>query len=240
MDFRDRFYSKYVSTQTSQLYGEVNLEDIKKQFPIWRNYFGRFLPKDKNIKILDLGCGNGGFVYWLQQVGYQNVEGMDIGAEQVNLAKNLGIKNILKADANKFLKNKKDHYNVIFMRDFIEHFNKEEILDILGLVNKSLRSDGILIIQTLNAENLFFGRLRYGDFTHCVNFTRESIAQVLRIVGFSIVNVYGIQPVVHGIKSLIRFNFWKFFEIIFRFYLLVETGSSRGIFSQNIIATAKK
>jgi len=41
------------------------------------------LPEDKKAKIIDLGCGNGGFVYWLQQIGYQNAEGIDISAEQI-------------------------------------------------------------------------------------------------------------------------------------------------------------
>jgi len=67
MPSRDKFYAKYVSTHTLPLYGEVGLIEIKKQFPAWQKYFGRFLPQDKNAKIIDLGCGNGGFVYWLQQ-----------------------------------------------------------------------------------------------------------------------------------------------------------------------------
>lgn len=107
MNYRDKFYSKYVSTQTSQLYGEVSLEDIKKQFPTWKKYFGRFLPKDKNAKIIDVGCGNGSFVWWLRQIGYQNVEGIDISKEQVESASKLNIKNIFQADLREFLNNKK-------------------------------------------------------------------------------------------------------------------------------------
>jgi len=132
MTYRDKFYSKYVSSHTSRLYGEVFLGNIKKQFPVWQKYFGRFLPEDKKAKIIDLGCGNGGFVYWLQQIGYQNAEGIDISAEQIEAGQKLGIKNIRQADIKEFLITQlPNNYDVIFMRDILEHFNKEEILDVL-------------------------------------------------------------------------------------------------------------
>lgn len=240
MNYRDKFYSKYVSTQTSQLYGEVSLEDIKKQFPAWKKYFGRFLPKDKNAKILDVGCGNGSFVWWLRQIGYQNVEGIDISKEQVESASKLNIKNIFQADLREFLNNKKEVYDVIFARDVLEHFNKEEIIDVLDVIYDSLNKNGQFICQTVNAENLLWGRLRYGDFTHEMAFTRESLSQVFQVVGFKDIKVYSQPPVIHGTKSLIRFILWKCVEYCLHFYLLIETGSGKGIFTQNIIATAQK
>lgn len=236
MDYRDKFYSKYVSTQTSQLYGEVNLEDIKNQFLVWQKYFGRFLPEDKNAKILDFGCGNGGFVYWLQQVGYQNAEGIDMSEEQIEFAQKLGIKNIYCAKDI----NATDKYNVIFMKDVLEHFTKDEILVLLEKVYKALKIGGLLVIQVPNAENILSGRLRYGDFTHEISFTSESMSQVLLVSGFGDIKIYGTQPIIHGIKSLTRFILWRIIELGLRIYLLIETGGSKGIFTQNIIAAAKK
>lgn len=236
----DKFYSKYVSTQTSQLYGEQNLNDIRKQFFVWRSYFGRFLPKDKNAKILDLGCGNGGFVYWFQQNGYQNVEGVDISKEQIEMSQKLGIKNIQQADIKEFLKDKKDFYDAIFARDVLEHFNKEEIMDILDIIYKSLKQGGQFICQTVNAENLLWGRLRYGDFTHGMAFTKESASQVFQVIGFNDIKVYSQPPVIHSVKSFIRYILWKCIEHCLYFYLLIETGSVRGIFTQNIIIYGEK
>ena len=236
MNYRDKFYSKYVSTQTSQLYGEANLESIKKQFPIWRNYFGNFLPKDKNAKIIDFGCGNGGFVYWLQQIGYQNAEGIDVSEEQVKLAEKLGVKNIYCAKDI----NAADKYNVIFMKDVLEHFTKDEILIILEKIYKALKIGGLLVIQVPNAENILSGRLRYGDFTHETSFTKESIQQVLLVSDFKNISVFETRPVVHGLKSLIRFILWRIIELGLRIYLLIETGSSKGIFTQNLIIVANK
>lgn len=236
MDYRDKFYSKYVFTQTLQLYGEANLENIKKQFSVWQKYFGRFLLKDKNAQILDFGCGNGGFVYWLQQIGYQNAEGIDISEEQVKIAKNLGIKNIYCAKDIKTA----DKYGLIFMKDVLEHFTKEEVLILLEKAYNALKIGGLLIIQVPNAENFLGGRLRYGDFTHEVVFTKESVRQALLVSDFKNISVYGTYPVVHGLKSFIRFILWNFFELFLKLYILVETGSGDGIFSQNLIVVAEK
>lgn len=257
MSYRDKFYSKYFSCHTRQLGGEVSLDKIRRQFPAWRAYFGRFLPKDKNAKILDLGCGNGGFVWWFQEIGYQNIEGIDISAEQIEVGRNLGIKNIKQADIKEFFNIKTSdvqnqniddnfrtsevkRYDAIFMSDIIEHFNKEEVLNILELVFNVLKKNGILVIRTPNAESPFSGRFRYGDFTHEISFTEGSIRQILLVSGFKEIKVYPQRPVIHGLKSFIRYLLWRYIELELKFYLLVETGSAKGIFTQNLIAGCSK
>jgi 2-polyprenyl-3-methyl-5-hydroxy-6-metoxy-1,4-benzoquinol methylase len=240
MNYRDKFYSKYVSAHTNQLYGDLSLKIIEKNFPVWRKYYGKFLPKDKNAKIIDLGCGNGGIIYWLQQIGYSKTEGVDISSEQIGQGRKMGIKNIFQADIKEFLNNKINQFDIIFTRDLIEHFNKEEIINILEQVYGSLKTDGLLIIQTTNAENPFGGRFRYGDFTHEISFTESSIRQVLLVSRFNEIKVYPVRPVIHGLKSLFRNLLWRWIELEIKFYLLVETGSAKGIFTQNLIAVAKK
>jgi len=240
MNYRDRFYSKYISTHTRSIYGDLELSDIEKQFPAWRGYFGKFLPDNKEVKILDVGCGNGGFVYWLQEIGYKNASGIDISKEQIELAGKIGIKNVSCADIKEFLRYKKEFYDIIFARDVIEHFSKDEILEILDLIFQSLKKGGKVIIQAPNAENLLSGRLRYGDFTHEISFTADSMRQILSVVGFNDIEIIGTGPIVHGVKSFIRYILWHCVKHCLSLYLLIETGSAKGIFSQNLIASARK
>jgi len=240
MNYREKLYSTYVSTHTSHLYDAPTLKEIRKQFPVWKSYYRRFLPKDMAAKILDIGCGNGGFVYYLKSLGYENSSGIDISPEQVEVAKSLGIKGIECADIVSFLRDKKSIYDAIFARDVIEHFTKDSIIELLELIFNSLKRGGVVIIQTPNAESPFGSSYRYGDFTHEIAFTRSSLNQVLRVAGFEKVDFYPTGPVPKGIKSAIRFMLWKVIEMMLRFYMLVETGSSEGIYTQNIICVAKK
>ena len=49
----------------------------------FENEIGRFLPENLNDKILDIGCGCGHFLYYLNNKGYTNFSGIDISAQQV-------------------------------------------------------------------------------------------------------------------------------------------------------------
>ena len=240
MNYREKLYSAYVSSHTAHLYGEASIDDIYRQFPVWKKYFGRFLPEDKNKEILDIGCGNGGFVYFLQSIGFLNAYGIDISKEQVDLAHKLGIKNVAQYDIKEFLSEKAETYNIIFARDIFEHFTKNEILEILETVYKALKTDGLFVVQAPNGEALFSGRLRYGDFTHEMIFTRSSLNQILKATGYKDAEFHPTGPVPKGLKSTVRYILWKGIETLLRFYMAIETGSFSGIFTQNIIAMAKK
>jgi len=242
MNYQDKFFSKYISIHLGNVYGDAHAEigRVKNQFPVWRKYFGGHLPGDKNSAVIDIGCGNGGLVYWLRGLGYQNAEGIDISEEQVAVAKKMGIQNIQQADMFDYLKNKKGNFDLIFMRDIIEHIGKEDVLKVLEIIFSSLKSGGALIIQTPNAGSPLFGRLRYGDFTHESSFTADSLYQILIMTGFCEIQTYPAGPVIHGLKSFIRYILWRLIQLGIRFYLIVEAGSARGIFTQSIITFAKK
>lgn len=240
MDYREIFFKKYVSGHADRIYGRQTIDEIERQFPIWRRYFGSFLPASKSALILDLGTGNGSLVHWLRSGGYKNVRGIDVSPEQVKVASELGIEGIEEGDIMEFLSGKKESYDRIFARDVFEHFSKEEALGAAKAAFASLKPNGCLVIQTANAENLLWGRLRYGDFTHEQAFTKESVAQLFSVAGFQEVKIYPQRPVAHGIVSVIRLFLWIAFEALMHFYLLIETGSPKGVFTQNLIVCARK
>lgn len=240
MDYRDNFYKKYVSTHTDNLYGKLALKSVQREFPILSAYFQHFLPKNKDIKILDLACGNGGFLYWLEQIGYKNAYGVDLSHEQIEFAKKIGLKNIYEDNAISFLKSKKEEYDIIFARDFFEHLNKNELLIAGNLILESLKKDGVFILQTVNAETLFGARLRYGDITHEMAFTRTSIEQFLSQAGFTDIKIYPMRPVIHSVFSFIRYFIWRLVEIFLYIVLVSGTGYKKGIFTQDILCSAKK
>ena len=240
MKYRDKLYSSYISSHLSLNDKEYSIDDIERKFPVWKKNFGKFIPSDKSARIIDIGCGNGGFVYFLRECGLENAHGIDISKEQIDLGRKMGIENIEHDDLCKFLPRKQGFYDVIFAIDILEHFLKDEIFTIVEFIYESLKNDGLLVIQTNNGESPFFGRIRYGDFTHEIAFTKGSLRQLLSGIGFREANFYSTQPVSKGILSTVRLIFWKGIEILIRIFMIVETGSMSGIFTQNIIAVARK
>lgn len=240
MDYREKIFKNYISAHIAHAQGDATLINIRKQFPVWKKYFSKFLPADKKINILDVACGDGGLVLWLQNSGYELSEGIDISSEQIKKAQDLGAKNIFESDMLSYLGAREGKYDLIFMRDIIEHIKKDEMFGVLERVVNSLKTGGQLVIQTPNAESPLSGRLRYCDFTHEVGFTQDSMHEVLLAAGLKEIKTYPTGPVVHGLKSLVRFVFWKIIMLFVRFYVLVETGQARGIFTQSMITGARK
>jgi hypothetical protein len=56
------------------------------------------LPADKNARILDAGCGSDSLVWWMPKRGYERSGGIDVSAEQVQIANALGVRNVVEGN----------------------------------------------------------------------------------------------------------------------------------------------
>ena len=103
----------------------------------WRSYqltskgFGEWyydcLPTDKSAMILDIGCGDGKFLFFLQQNGYIHIEGLEISSQQAEEArKHVKCPIHIINDTAEFLKKHPSKYNIITMNDVLEHAPKQE------------------------------------------------------------------------------------------------------------------
>lgn len=240
--YRDRIYVSYLSNRQSCL-APVNLEGLRSREPFLRAIIKSHVPGNKQTKILDLGCGHGAFVQVLHEAGYADVTGVDRSAEQVEAARRLGIDGIQRGELLETLRTfRNDSFDVVIAFDVLEHFTKDELLTVVEEIHRVLRKGGRLIIHAPNGESPFGNRILFGDFTHELAFTRESITQLLMTCGFRRVGCYEDRPVVHGLKSAVRRGLWSVIRGVWRFYLAVETGSGERacIFSQNFLTVAQK
>jgi SAM-dependent methyltransferase len=189
---------------------------------------------------VDIGCGDGKLLWWLQSIGFKTAEGIDISEEQIRIAESLGIANVSVADIREYLRSREGILDMIFMRDVLEHFRKDEIMGILSACREALRPGGRLLLQVPNAESPSFGRIRYGDFTHEVAFNSASLGQLLHNCGFTADEYHLSGPVLNGAGSLPRLLLWKCVSAFYKILLYAEVGPGRRIVTQNIIAVAAK
>jgi len=159
-----------------------------------KDHIADYLPKNKKAKILVLGSGLGHEVWALNRIGYSNVLGIDINAEQIEIAKSRGI-NYLHADALEFLERCQETYNAILAFNFIKHFDSENALKLCKLCYTQLSKGGVLILFTLNAANPLAMHNIYDDLTHRIGaFTETSIVQLLNLAGFNRIIVRNVKP----------------------------------------------
>lgn len=239
--FKERLYKRYIDTH----FGKHH-KDAAGEMGTYRRYFGknysRFLPKDKNARILDLGCGMGHFLHFLKKEGYNNVVGLDIGKETVSYCRNNGFM-VEQVDLFKYLEKNNEPFDIIVMNDLIEHLSKEQVILALDLICKNLSINGKVIIKVVNAANPVLGNSsRYLDFTHEVGFTEESLSQVLEICEFKDIAVYPQNIYVfylNPVNYLARFAA-GLLNIVFRSLFLLYGRSSTKLFTKSIIAVATR
>ena len=105
----------------------------------------------KNKKILDLGCGTGEFL--------NNYYGMGAECSGIDIENNFKIKNkinfkLINIEANKFLKNCKKKFDVIFLFEFLEHLEEQDKNQLFKNLIKNLNKNAYIFISTLNKNLL--------------------------------------------------------------------------------------
>lgn len=237
--FKNRFYETYYSSHIVRRKGKATPQQFEQRARQYDRVWGRLLPADRNAKILDIGCGNGSLVWWMQKRGYENSGGIDVSVEQVRVAQELGVRNIVQADLEDFIRTQSDQFDVLVLRDVLEHFDRESIVSTLDLCRGALKKGGRLIAQVPNAETPFGGRIRYGDFTHELAFTWSSLEQLMAVCGFDVLGFYPAGRVAPKLgRATPHFLLWKGVEAFYRLLLYAETGRRRAIVTESIIVVA--
>jgi len=237
--FKARFYESYASTHTLHRKPAPTAEGFAAKAGAWDARLGSLLPPEHGARIIDVGCGSGSLVWWLQARGYENAQGIDVSAEQVELALSAGVRHVSVADLRPWLSAHPGTYDLIFLRDVIEHFDRSDTVELLELVRTSLSGGGRVVLQVPNAESPFFGRVRYGDFTHEMAYTPTSLTQLFGVVGLAVERFMPVVPVIPRARTLPRYALWKAVEFFYRVLGFAEGGEFSRIVTQNLIAVGR-
>jgi|GEM_PF-538494 len=148
------------------------------------------IPKDKKIKILDIGCGQGDFIAELNRRGV-DVWGVDLDETGTSfIRKNFGLKNVFCASFEEFL-NRSDlpKFDYITFFEVLEHVDNP--FDLINLAKKNLTSDGSIIMSTPSRERVLVNMWN-ADFPphHLTRWNELAIMNLFKKVGLEIKRVY--------------------------------------------------
>jgi len=220
-DYRDEFYAAY-STAIDAVHADERTA--------WRQFESRWqqwLPNDRSVPMLDIGCGSGVFVRFLRSCGFANVTGVDRSVSETTRAHASGTDGVVCDDARSFLGARRDAYGLVAALNIFEHLRKEEVLDLLRVLHGALRPGGQVLIVTPNGLSPFGGATRYWDFSHELSFTPASWRQLARISGFRepIFEEYG--PIAHSAAGVVRSALWRIVALAIEAVAWIEVGGPR-------------
>jgi SAM-dependent methyltransferase len=154
---------------------------------------------------LDIGCGVGQFLYYLDSIGIGNLDGIDYDAEMAGHASKMVPRaRIEHADAWRFLESRTNRYDFVVMNDVIEHLPHGDVVPVLTSIRHALKPCGFLLVKTPNMANPLSQNARYKDFTHLGGFTETSLQQVFHQAGFRRVEYHEEEGPVTSWRARIR------------------------------------
>jgi 2-polyprenyl-3-methyl-5-hydroxy-6-metoxy-1,4-benzoquinol methylase len=139
----------------------------------------------KNKKILDFGCGWGGFLK--KTIKAKSLTGIELRKECISYIK----ENIKKIQISDNLNNLKDKYDIITMFHVLEHIPHQ--IKILKALKKKLTKNGKIIIEVPSASDFLLKLNEFKKFSfwseHLILHTENSLKKILEISGFKKIKI---------------------------------------------------
>lgn len=130
-----------------------NLTRDYSNFVMWDRMVPKYLPKNPNLKIIEIGCAPGKYLLnFKKRYGYEPY-GVEYSEKGVRIARNnfekygINSANIIQADffSEEFLESNREKFDLVFSRGFIEHYD-----DVKSVVDRHLdliKSGGYVIVS---------------------------------------------------------------------------------------------
>ncbi|HEY5123538.1 MAG TPA: bifunctional glycosyltransferase/class I SAM-dependent methyltransferase [Ignavibacteria bacterium] len=241
-----REYKKTISGKlNSPVYSEYYINYPLKLYPHSSHYIAlKELKSKNNLKILDIGCGEG---FFASNISNSNLKtGVDFISENDNIRNNFN--NYYQYNLNDGipLELQGHKFDFVLCLDILEHLTDYET--ILMQVKNILKDDGNLIISLPNIANIYirlnllFGRFPYSDRgildrTHLHFFTLGSIKKLLRKYDFELIKVrVSPIPVIEVLPVILKKNIGK----ILNQFLFLFSFIFKRLFGYQFIITCKK
>lgn len=136
------------------------------------------------LSVLELGCGNGLFLRFLEQAGAADFLGVDGDSRVIEeIPEGLRARVVI-ADFKAFFAGCQRRFDRVVLFDVLEHFAPADAAALLSAIADVLAPGGKVVIRVPNMGSPFGLGVQYNDVTHQSAFTPGSLAQVARAAGY--------------------------------------------------------
>ncbi len=232
-NYRDKLYANY-----NQTWGKFSdVKQVRAYLKAWERDFTLellpLIPSRRDIRVLDLGSGYGPLIYAMKNSGYANLTGVDLSPDQVRVAHDLGQTEVQQGDAIEFLRRSPGQFDLITCIDMLEHYGKDEVVELLTLVKEALKPDGVALFRTPNVDAPFGTAFAFGDFTHECILNKFSALELFQSMGFAAVEVKpSVTRFSSPLRELLRKILWAIVTLVSR-----ATMFATGIANSNVLLT---
>jgi len=145
-----------------------------------------------SLSVLELGCGNGLFLQFLQSIGSTDFKGID-GDPRVldEMSESIG-KHVQISDFDDYFSTGADDkkFDRIVLFDVLEHFSTDDALSLMKKIHNRLSADGRVVLRVPNMSSPLAMPVQYNDITHLSTFNPGALGQLGMASGYSAIDIF--------------------------------------------------
>jgi SAM-dependent methyltransferase len=134
--------------------------------------------------VVDLGCGRGEFLSLLQEAGIQ-ARGVDSNPEMADLCLAEGLEAETRDAVGYLASLDEGSVGGIFCAQVVEHLHPDALLSLFAQAFRTLRTDGIFVVETVNPLSFVALKGYFADLTHVQPLVSETLVLIARQAGFA-------------------------------------------------------
>jgi len=144
------------------------------------------------MSVLEVGCGTGLFLRYLEASGYQEIVGLDMDENLADALEDLNRSEIYLDDVTSVLKNKLANrkFDRIVLLDVAEHLHLDVLVELMKLLRTHINHDGRLLLRVPNIESPWGLKMFFGSFDHITPLSPGRMYELGKMTGWSCQGVF--------------------------------------------------
>ena len=151
---------------------------------------------DASMSVLEIGCGTGLFLRYLEACEYREIVGLDMDENLAGALEDLTRSEIHLDDVTSVLKNQlvNRKFDRIVMLDVAEHLQLDVLVELMTLLGTHINPNGRLLLRVPNVESPWGLKMFFGSFDHITPLSSGRMHELGKMTGWSCLGVSPQEP----------------------------------------------
>jgi 2-polyprenyl-3-methyl-5-hydroxy-6-metoxy-1,4-benzoquinol methylase len=190
-------YSDKRRAEIYQSYRDRSATEFKKKHA--RQYdqeFTRLTGATPSMSVLEIGCGAGLFLRYLEARGYRDIVGVDRDMQLLEALGDLQHSKIHFGDITALLKDelKQRRFDRIVVLDVAEHLQLDVLVDLMAALKGHINAGGRMLLRVPNVESPWGLKMHFGSFDHVTPLSPGRMNELGVMSGWNCTGTYPQPP----------------------------------------------
>lgn len=168
----------------------------KKHEKQYDREFASLTRADASMSVLEIGCGTGLFLRYLEKKGYRRIVAVETDEGLRDALKDLSVAEIFFGDVFKIAQ---DHFPAekfdrIALYDVIEHIETAPLFAFMAQVRGLLKPGGKIVLRAPNVTSPWGIKMFFDSFDHVTPITPGRIRELAQTTGYGVDGIYEQVP----------------------------------------------